>query len=1068
MTLRNKNYLFRGMIIFALIFFMSSCNNAVPTMSGYQDIEVTVGSEMPDFLEGIELTDAIVDDITVDSSLVNLDVVGNYIVTYTITTDPDNPIEYEITVHVVDNQVTKSPMILGVEDATYVIGQPYHDYMNNVTAVDPEYGDLTSHITINNNGVDLTEPGTYDVIYQVENIDGYSTSVSATVTVVYSIDLPVLPTEFIIVEYNGFFGLTTTDGTELLPIEYDVITYVGDGMLYLEQNSYSYYFDSDALEFYQYEYEPLSPFYDGLTVVRNDFEKLGYMNKEGEVLIPFIYDYVTTFLDDLAIVSMGDNTGVIDTQGNIVIDIMYDSIYYFIEGTFSKELNEVTTIVTYEDEFVIEVDNTSYTIFTNEDGTIIYRVLVDDVSVLLSEELEIISDDLSYLYLTQISDEVFYNYNSYGLGDLYTIIGNDIELIVGDVYGYNIDGEDLLINSEDGWGVFNLNNRTLEIEPQYVSLERYSDTDNLYIVRNDDEYLGVITSLNHVQFGFDNKAVEISTFDIDSLLMQYLDEDGNVGLLDSNGLKLTYDVYESIRPFREGVAVVTHKETGLKGYIDETGLVVVYIDLLDAFDFYNGFAIIKDLDEVSGYRVMNADYQLITTTHYMWINPFEDERAMVLTEDYLYGFIDTSGVEVIPPTYANANTFSNGYTKVQFDSANYNSWGLIDVDGTVIVPGQYSYVGPVYDGMVEVKDLSGGTGYYNVDGEYIIPIYPADPHYGNAFQSGRVVMYHYNIGAEREYIVYDTEGNIIIDYTQNTISDYGDGLARFYNPDTNETGFYDQNGDISFVLPLEFSNYSSVYWFSGGLAPFYDSNTNRYGYIDKTGAIAIEPIYKNYTNFTDDSPYALVEVQYSGSTYNWTLIDKDGNQPFGSIYEISAVAGGYQVHGYWGVTFFVEQDGDKLLYSLVDNNGIEFSLVYDQGWSLWNGANLIIPTTTGVISYEASSDLFKVYVDGQNGLYDKIGNIILEPIYDSISVKKDQGYIEVTVDGNHGIYSMQGELIVPIIYDKIIMDYFMSDNVIIVKNGDMYGMYSGDGELLLPVEFYSIELINSILGILPL
>lgn len=72
------------------------------------------------------------------------------------------------------------------------------------------------------------------------------------------------------------------------------------------------------------EYNVAEKFIDGLSVVyKGKGEKYGFVNKKGEMFIPFIYDYVGNFEDGLAVVKENDKYGCIDPTGKIIIPIDY-------------------------------------------------------------------------------------------------------------------------------------------------------------------------------------------------------------------------------------------------------------------------------------------------------------------------------------------------------------------------------------------------------------------------------------------------------------------------------------------------------------------------------------------------------------------------------------------------------------------------------------------------------------------------------------------------------------------------------------------------------------------------
>ena len=61
----------------------------------------------------------------------------------------------------------EAPVISGLDNLTYIIGDEAPNYLAGVTATDPEDGDLTSKIYVDVQAVDLNTVGTYEITYLV-------------------------------------------------------------------------------------------------------------------------------------------------------------------------------------------------------------------------------------------------------------------------------------------------------------------------------------------------------------------------------------------------------------------------------------------------------------------------------------------------------------------------------------------------------------------------------------------------------------------------------------------------------------------------------------------------------------------------------------------------------------------------------------------------------------------------------------------------------------------------------------------------------------------------------------
>ena len=56
--------------------------------------------------------------------------------------------------------------------------------------------------------------------------------------------------------------------------------------------------------------------------------KYGVVNSKGQVIVPFEYDYISSYNQGLAIVAKNKKKGLVDVNGKMVIPVMYEDIYH--------------------------------------------------------------------------------------------------------------------------------------------------------------------------------------------------------------------------------------------------------------------------------------------------------------------------------------------------------------------------------------------------------------------------------------------------------------------------------------------------------------------------------------------------------------------------------------------------------------------------------------------------------------------------------------------------------------------------------------------------------------------
>ena len=165
-----------------------------------------------------------------------------------------------------------------------------------------------------------------------------------------------------------------------------------------------------------------------------------------------------------------------------------------------------------------------------------------------------------------------------------------------------------------------------------------------------------------------------------------------------------------------------------------------------------------------------------------------------------------------------------------------------------------------------------------------------------------------------------------------------EGLAYFVAGDT--YGFMDKTGKTAFCLECD-----SVSSFQEGLA--YFSIDGRYGYIDQKGQVVIEPVYDDAGYFKDGLATVMKDGRYG-------MIDREGTCIVAAEYDAITAED----------TFIIAQsDG---VYTCFDK----------KGKTLLEHADYI----TALGKYICFQQ------DEKQGLLDGSGGILLEPLYDQISL----------------------------------------------------------------------------------
>ena len=191
-----------------------------PTIAliGSNPVTVEAGSTYTD--AGATATDAYDGDLTssiTTTSDVDVNTVGTYTVTYTVSDSSANSATASRTVNVVD---TTAPVITitGANPVDVDLGATYSDA--GATATDVHDGDLTSSITVSSN-VDTNTAGTYTVTYTVSDAAGNQATETRTVNVIDNSNNPT--THYIDIQGYAFSpsSITINVGDTIVWTNYD-------------------------------------------------------------------------------------------------------------------------------------------------------------------------------------------------------------------------------------------------------------------------------------------------------------------------------------------------------------------------------------------------------------------------------------------------------------------------------------------------------------------------------------------------------------------------------------------------------------------------------------------------------------------------------------------------------------------------------------------------------------------------------------------------------------------------------------------------------------------------------
>ena len=464
----------------------------------------------------------------------------------------------------------------------------------------------------------------------------------------------------------------------------------------------------------------ITDIYNGHDYGYYDSYKYGVIDTSGEIVVPIIYDYMFEFQDGIAAVAIGNDWsdykwGFVDTSGKIIIPIEYDNIYF---GAYSAVINN--------DVLAVEKDGK-------------YGVIDLNNQVIIPFEYE----RLTWDYIKEYDDEHFISFQN---GKLNGVLNKNNEIVFSIEVdsGVSFYNDDYAIVRKDGkYGVIN---RSYELIVPFEYDSIYSFSGDLAMVRKGDKY------------GFINKSGEVVVPLIYDSASPYfygghtsVRLNGKYGFINNKGDLVVPTIYTETRSFNEGLAAVSIN--GLWGFVDEDGEIAIPVTYYSVNSFSGGVAqvYVKSGTNISSHYIdKNGN---TTTRNYDYkdsLSYYDDcdlyYSAIFNSSGYDCGIIDVNDNVIVPAVYKNIMYAGREDETYYIWVCENDLWGIISVTAnpptqTKVLPNfiapieiidptapQYADWIPVSDraGLKAIADNLDGNFYLtndiDLDGEEWVPI----------------------------------------------------------------------------------------------------------------------------------------------------------------------------------------------------------------------------------------------------------------------------------------------------------------------------------------------------------
>lgn len=537
---------------------------------------------------------------------------------------------------------------------------------------------------------------------------------------------------------ENYYGFVSSKGDTVIPLgKYDFLDSLDiKGMIRTHNNGKEGFIDINQSIVIPFDYYRVSNFSENLAAVKKDKDgKEGYINRKGELVIDYRFDSARWFYNGIADVEIDNKTGFIDKNGNIVIPIEYDYVIStkadnFVAVSkndklafFSNKGKQLTDFIfdevhkrDIENDYVVGayglvlvskkdkysyLDNSLKTVipfgkydyaetFTKDRLAIVrqknkYGVINDKGELLIPLEYDLIEHPSIYSY--EFSEFITKKSGKYGLlnGEGTTILNNDYDEIIWDRLKRDEKQEDYYIYKKNGkCGAVNTKNEVI-LPFEFEELTEFSYQD--FTIAKKNGKFGVIKSdaKTIVQFEYDMIDCNKSKHWCNLLI---LNKGGKTGLADINGIIIIPVVYKQIIPcyYEPTDRFIVEKDSKF-GVIDLKQKIVIPI-------IYDSISNWVEYGPEGHYITINKKKGLISREGKTLIEPIYDDFELLgvhtkVTNNGKYGLLDISNNLILPIEYDEIyldwfETDYEGKNTKEFYARKKGKYYLFDNKGNII------------------------------------------------------------------------------------------------------------------------------------------------------------------------------------------------------------------------------------------------------------------------------------------------------------------------------------------------------------------------------------------------
>jgi hypothetical protein len=637
-------------------------------------------------------------------------------------------------------------------------------------------------------------------------------------------------------DYGFAWGAVDINGTIIIPVEYDYLGSLNEGLMNFQKDKKSGFIDKTNKIIIPAMYDNFSGFGDGLAAVKIlETGKYGYIDKTNALVIPADYEDANPFYGGYTSVAKkkGYTTNrpgqkavtvpgqwvVINKQGKQIQERSFDKVsslnaggLFIIESDGKKGTMNTQGMPILPMEYTdVTIDKNGYTVYRTPDKK--YGMMNNVGSIIVAP---------NYDYVSPTTANRFYviQNGKYTVGD----VNNNVFVQPDSANGVILGKKRIVYHYTDKVKIFDLNGNPqktftgLNLKSYGHSLSETEDSIKL----NTDNTVQLITLATNTKkimlFG------EAGDFNEEGI---FIGKQKLYDFYDYTGKKLNTKSYYSVVNFSEGICVLQESSTSVPQLADKNFNKIKGLSTYFKGPYSEGLAYVTNSQNNMVYYLDKKGNEVFSKNAKEGSKCSKGFIAIKDNNNRCY-YVNKKGVAISTKTWDDAGEFNEGLASVKENG----KWGFIDTLGKKAIDTKYDIVSNFSKGAAIVK-LNGefflinkkgepvGTATYEaagVPGNGTFPV-QKDKLAGLIDNKGNVIIeFKYNsilyISEDRlwaakdgKWAMLDNKGKALTDFIYQGAYDFKDGYSRAMLND--KMGIINKSGKL--VLPTEYQSLGSIY-----------------------------------------------------------------------------------------------------------------------------------------------------------------------------------------------------------------------------------------------------------------